>query len=297
MCLSRLKPIRKGELFRQGARAVRFRLLSGALLKLCTLTTATAAADPTTCAASYEKGQRLLATARLLDAASEFRYCGSPACPAIMHAECLGFLDRVEAATPTIVVRTGPETGAAVRVALDGDAERSLDGRAMVVDPGTHQLRITAPGYATQEHRFLVAEGEKLKTIEVRLRPLPQAPHAAGARSAAPVATASRTNLLPWVVTAGVATAGAAGFVYWGLGAREGEAALASCSPDCARAQVAEVKQDYLLSNVSLGVGASGLVAMGVWYLVGVSRDRGQRASRLPALSLTPAAVSVSGSF
>lgn len=246
-----------------------------------------AAADPAACSAAYERGQRLMTSAHLLDAASQFRYCGSPACPAIMHAECLRFLDRVEAATPSIVVRVRPEIDVPVRFTLDDDAERALDGHAVVLDPGTHQLRLRATGYAVREQRFLVTEGESLKTIEVSLEVLPGEPlRDQPPSSLASPAPSPTPSVVPWVVTGAVASAGAAGFVYWGLQARSGEAALESCSPDCSRSQVADVKRDYLLSNVSLGVGVTGLVAMGVWYVVR-SSGSARRATTLPGLTIS----------
>jgi hypothetical protein len=205
-----------------------------------------------------------------------------------MHAECLRFLDRVEAATPSIVVRVRPEIDVPVRFALDDDAERDLDGRAVILDPGTHWLRLSAIGYAVREQRFLVTEGESLKTIEVSLEPLPREPRGEEKANRPVNAAPSPTpSVVPWVVTAAVASAGAAGFAYWGLQARSGETALERCSPGCSRTQVADVKQDYLLSNVSLGVGMTGLVAMGVWYVVRSSGST-RRATNLPGLTISP---------
>lgn len=273
--------------------------ISGALLLACTLIASRATADPAACSAAYESGQRLLTTARLLDAASQFRYCGSPACPAIMHSECLRFLDRVEATTPSIVVRVRPEVSVPVGLVLDEGHERPLDGRAIALDPGHHELRLRASGYAVRQQRFLVAEGEKLKMLEVRLEPLPEPEPGQGAsETASAAAPQSRTpSVVPWVVTAAIASAGAAGFVHWGLRGRSGETALERCSPDCPDSQVADVKRDYLLSNVSLAVGVGGLIAMGVWYVVrphGTSR----RATTLPVITMTAGeTVSVGASF
>jgi hypothetical protein len=274
--------------------------ISSALLLACNLIASRAAADPAACSAAYESGQRLLTTARLLDAASQFRYCGSPACPAIMHAECLRFLDRVEAASPSIVVRLRPEASVPVRVVLDGESDVMLDGHAITLDPGHHELRFSASGYALRQERFLVAEGEKLKLLEVRLEPLPEPKPSAGDSEAASAAAAPQprtASVVPWVITAAIASAGAAGFVHWGLRGRSGETALERCSPNCSGSQVADVKRDYLLSNVSLAVGIGGLVAMGVWYVV---RPNGttRRATTVPVVTMTAGdTVSVAASF
>lgn len=257
--------------------------LSRAVTLVCCLISSRAAADPAACAAAYEDGQRLMTTARLLDAAKQFRYCGSPACPDVMHAECLRFLDRVEATTPSVVVRLRPELERQASVAFDQQSARPLDGRAVPLDPGPHELRVTTPGYAPAQRRFLVAEGERFKVLEIVLQP-PQRTPTIPKRDKPPAPRRQRT-VVPWVVTAAVATAGATGFAYWGLRARSGEERLDDCSPNCPSARVDSVKRDYLLANVSLGVGVSGLIGMAVWYVVGAS-DAG-RASR-PKASWTP---------
>lgn len=274
--------------------------LAVTLLLACTLIASRATADAAACSAAYESGQRLLTGARLLDAASQFRYCGSPACPAIMHSECLRFLDRVETATPSIVVRIRPDVSVPVRVVLDDDSERPLDGRAITLDPGHHELYLRASGYALRQERFLVAEGEKLKMLELRLEPLPKTEPSAGASEAASSAAPSQSptpSVVPWVVTAAIASVGAAGFVHWGLRGRSGETALERCSPDCPGSQVADVKRDYLLSNVSLAVGVGGLVAMGVWYVVH-PKGTTRRATTLPVVTMRAGeTVSVAASF
>jgi hypothetical protein len=216
-----------------------------------------------------------------------------------MHSECLRFLDRVEATTPSIVVRVRPEVGVPVGLVLDEEPERPLDGRAITLDPGHHELRLRASGYAVRQQRFLVAEGEKLKVLEIRLEALPQTRPGQGSETASAAATppSQTPSVVPWVVTAAIASAGAAGFVHWGLRGRSGETALDGCSPDCSDSQVADVKRDYLLSNVSLAVGIGGLVAMGVWYVVRPS-GTSRRATTLPVVTMTAdQTVSVGASF
>jgi hypothetical protein len=188
-----------------------------------------------------------------------------------MHAECMKFLDQVEAATPSIVVSIEPEGEAAARFSVNDSAEKAVDGRPIVLDPGPHVVRASAPGYEKAERRFILSAGEKLKRIELRLAPVPIATEQPAPKRDTPPAPAAesverRPNWLPWILASTFAAAGAAGFAYWGVTARSSETELDRCRPGCAQSQVDGVKRDYLLSNVSLGVGLSGVAAMIVWF-------------------------------
>ncbi len=70
------------------------------------------------------------------------------------------------------------------------------------------------------------------------------------------------------VLAAGlVAGAGAVGFVYFGLSARLADQGLDACSPHCEPAEVGGIKRDYVMANVSLGVGLAGaLTASLLWF-------------------------------
>jgi hypothetical protein len=65
-----------------------------------------------------------------------------------------------------------------------------------------------------------------------------------------------------------VAVAGGIGFAYFGVHAQSGEADLEQCTPNCSQARVDDVKDDFLRSNVSLGIGIAGLVGAGLWLLL-----------------------------
>lgn len=70
------------------------------------------------------------------------------------------------------------------------------------------------------------------------------------------------------VVAAGVVGGlGAVGFAYFGLSARSADAALDACTPNCEPSDVDAIRRDYLLANVSLGVGLAGVVTASVLWL------------------------------
>lgn len=248
-----------------------------------------ASADAKSCAGAYEDGQRLRGAGQLVEAASKFLYCAGPQCPELMHDDCQRRLDETEAAVPSVVVRVDSSVELQAEFALDGGEGKAIDGQAVRLNPGRHELRVSAPGYQPLSHHFIVSEGEKLRALDVALEPVAEPrrdapPRPAPARSGAVVAAPGRAHAsparwVPWAITSGVVAAGSAGLIYWGLRARQGELDLRVCTPECSWQQVRDVKRDYLLANVSLGVGLSGLAAMAVWYFVEASDAGPPRAS------------------
>ncbi len=238
------------------------------------------------CLDAYEAGQRLRQAGDLVGAAGELLACGGPACPVRMQGDCQRWLDAVERSTPTVVFRVRSSDGELltnVTVSIDGGAPRMLDGRALLINPGEHIILFERAGHRPLRTPVFVTEGEKLEPREVTLESLVDlAPSASlldvsagelppandpGDRLRQPAREPSRA-LSPWPLALGaVGLAGGAGFVVFGVRAKNGETDLDQCTPDCSRAQVDDVKRDYLWSNVSLGVGLAGVVGAGLLLL------------------------------
>ena len=232
------------------------------------------------CLGAYEAGQRLRQTGDLITAAGELRVCGGPACPVRMQGDCQRWLDDVERSMPTVIFRVRDVRGdqlANVTVSIDGAAPRRLDGRAILMNPGEHQMVFEHPGHQSLETPVFVTEGEKLEPRDVTLEPLVSVdpterllPEDAvlGMGDGEP-ARAEPSAISAWPLALGaVGVIGGAGFAFFGVRAKSGETDLEQCSPDCTQAQVDDVKRDYLWSNVSLGVGLAGLAGAGLWLLL-----------------------------
>ncbi len=231
------------------------------------------------CLQAYETGQRLRHGGDLVGAADELRVCGGPACPVRMQGDCQRWLDDVERATPAVVFRVRGSKGdllADVRVSIDGAPARRLDGRALLMNPGEHVIVFECGGYEALHTPVFVTEGEKLEPREVTLRPnlsslnggdVPPADE--GVTSSEPATGPEASRSLGWPLALGaVGLTGAAGFVFFGVRAQNGEADLERCTPNCTQASVDDVKSDYLYSNISLGVGLAALLGAGVWLLL-----------------------------
>jgi hypothetical protein len=213
-------------------------------------------ADPPTkdqCFDAYEQAQRLRKAYKLRAAHEQLITCGAESCPAFVRQDCAKWLGEVETSTPTIVVLARRADGSAIegaRATLDGGPfADSLDGRAVAVDPGSHDLRCEAEGAAMQT-RIVVAEGVKNQPFFVTFGPAP-----APIERPAPRATRGGPPTATWVL-GGIAVLGAVSFTAFAVGGRQVQA----CAPDCTRSQVDALRRDYLVADISW---ITGLVAAG----------------------------------
>src|SRR5690606_32116468 len=88
----------------------------------------------TQCLEAYTEGQRARKRGALAEAHEALAFCGGTSCPQALHADCLRWLDEVEAATPTSVFRVSDTTGQVlqgVQLSVNGGPRQRLDGRAV----------------------------------------------------------------------------------------------------------------------------------------------------------------------
>jgi hypothetical protein len=161
------------------------------------------------------------------------------------------------------------------------------------------------PGYAPLRTPVFITEGEKLEPHDIALAAL--GGDTSTARSAGVSAAPRRPMLAPaisdgapssgvlptrrnWtgpIAAGAIAALGGVGLAYFGSSARSGEDALDRCTPDCGRGTIDGVKQDYLLANVSLGVGVAALLGAGLILLLDDGGDAAQSAASTPRASTT----------
>jgi hypothetical protein len=261
------------------AAALRVSLVS--LVSLANLVIAPARearADALSCASTAENAQSLRQKKKLVEARRELVACGSVKCPMFVRADCLRWLDEVQATLPTVVVRANDASGSDVlegSVLVDGAAGGAL-GSAIPLDPGPHVLGVKR-GEEQGELRVLVAEGEKNRVLVVKLAPR-GAPTAAisgtpdgranppGAPAESPPPPAGR-GPSPWIA-GGI---GAAGLVAFGvlqvIAQDEYDGLKERCAPRCEGGEVDPVRTKVTLSAVALGVGVLGVgTGLALWF-------------------------------
>jgi hypothetical protein len=226
------------------------------------------AAESATCADSYEKAQEEKAAGHLKAALVRLKSCIDPTCPKFIRDDCLRWMDQVESALPTVVFAARRDGKDLTDVGISCDGEpllSSLDGKAVPLDPGSHDFSFNVPGFAPIKRQMLIREGEQNRIIDVEFG----IPHES---VASPTSTASAdagrpgergtfTRYLPYGL-AGIGALGVAGFALFGIEGNSQKGELeGSCSPYCHSSQVDSVRTKYLLADTCLAVG---LVSAGV---------------------------------
>lgn len=209
------------------------------------------------CFDQHERGQELRLSGKLLESRAVLGRCASPHCPSAVQRDCQTWSGEIDAELPSVMLRVSvagqPRNDA--RVEIDGQWRREAPAQPVKLDPGLHQLRVTAPA-ASPLHRELQLQRGARQQLALSLQPLPEA---------------RGVPTLSWLL-GGVGLAGTAGFVAFGLSSRSLEHELEErCAPLCSEAQIDRVKQRSVLANVSLGLGVSSLAAAGALYLLQTS--------------------------
>jgi hypothetical protein len=225
-----------------------------------------AAADPelADCVSTYDHALALKKQGELIEAHSSFAECTLPSCPGPVRDECAAQVRRLGAVIPTVVPAARARQGGEltdVRVLVNGRVlSESIDGRAHRLNPGPHQFRFETAGARPKTLSVVLAEGDRLRKIEVELEigvdPEP-----------APIPT------MAWVL-GGVGLAGLLGFTYFGLSGLAEERDLESCEPACSRERTDDLKRTYLFADISLAIGIVALGGASYVFLNRSSRDQ-----------------------
>ncbi len=229
---------------------------------------APAFADAKQCVAQNNDGAQKRDEHHLLAAREAYRACvAETECPDMVRSECDSAVADLKTAVPTLLVAVVDELHhdlAGATLTLDGQPV-ALDGSALEVDPGPHELGATR-GELSKKLQIIAIESDLNRRVEIVL----QAPHT-DVEFAVPQTGASaspRRSKLPAYLLGGVAVLGAASFSYFALsGHSELAGTLDHCKPYCPADEVRSVRTKYLLADISLGVSLVSLGGAGYWLL------------------------------
>jgi hypothetical protein len=231
------------------------------------------------CIASYEASQTLRQAGKVVAAREKLLICALPTCAEIVRKDCNVWLREVENALPSVVIRArDPEGRDSVDVKVWVDDTLfldQLDGRSKPIDPGVHTFRFKLPGEAPVQQRIVINEGEKSRIISVGTAIPPptsaitteetSAPSSSGL---SPSSYSPSTRTTVGYVLSGVGVVGLGAFSYFGWkGLSDRNDLRDTCYPKCSPSSVDHVRSQFLIADVSLGIGIAGL-AVGSWLLL-----------------------------
>ena len=220
--------------------------------------------------ATRAEGQYRKARALLLE-------CVNAQCGGDVRRRCAATLQKLDAVTPSIVVRAEDPSGDDLTdVAVSLGDERlvsSLDGMAIPVDPGEHRFVFTRQGQTPVVQTLTIEQGQKFRAIDVVIGSAPTLALPPPVESSREDDSGSADRAVAAATLLGVGLIGVTSFTVLGLRARSGEEALERCKPNCSKGRVDSVEMRYLLANVSIGVGALALGAATYLLLSGSSDD------------------------
>jgi len=123
------------------------------------------------CLAAFERAQAQEEAGHLVEAGRLFRACGAAECGSPLWQECASRNTRLRSYTPSVVpfvVDDSGEPRVDVEVKMDGLLLASrLDGRALPVDPGTHELTFSTESGVIGTKKITVARGQRNLPVSV----------------------------------------------------------------------------------------------------------------------------------
>jgi hypothetical protein len=248
------------------------------------------------CASTYEDAVAHQQAGHLREARTLALQCARAACGPLQK-KCAASAEQLRTDIAWIAPVVTDEKGTPlvdVQVKVDQQPLTTrLDGRELPIDPGLHELSVTAkvgrwPGHeVTATRKIMIVQGQRgpltiaLSSSDDESSAAPAsssstpsvAPAPPAATAASPAASppeAARVDAAPlstehyglsaWpFVIGGVGVLGlgaGALLTYWG---KTDNDALAACSPSCAPSSVDHIRRLYLAADISFGVGGAAL--------------------------------------
>lgn len=216
---------------------------------------------------SYEGAQQSRKEGALVRSKANLRLCIS-SCPTTLAADCQLWMTEVEQAIARVQIQVRDANGQVISglvIGLDG-VDRS-DGESVEVDPGSHILAASAPGFANLTRRIEVKAGTST-TPRLVLEPVgPGVGHTGGLLG--PLALGG----------GGLLALGAAGILAL-VGHLEVSDMRDTCAPRCARDRVDGVTSLWTAGGVLGGIGGATVVAAGAWLGLTLSPGAGPTSPR-----------------
>src|SRR6266700_2652296 len=121
--------------------------------------------DARACQTAYESGQKKEQLGHLVEASQLFAQCAEESCGVSIFHDCIVRGTRLSSTVPSVVPVVVDESGAPrtdIQVKMDGQVIASqINGRAIQVDPGTHEFSFSTSAGVFASQRLTIAKGER----------------------------------------------------------------------------------------------------------------------------------------
>jgi len=129
------------------------------------------------CMAAFKTGQEREQAGRLVEASQSYQTCSNTACEPSLWQECVTRNAQLHAETPSVIPVVTGETGEPrtdvqdVQVKMDGELLASrLDGRALPVNPGTHEFSFATDQGVIATQKITITRGQRNRAVTVSMR-------------------------------------------------------------------------------------------------------------------------------
>jgi len=225
------------------------------------------------CLAAHHSAQELKRSGELLESQAQLAICSSVGCPGPIISDCGQWISDLEQITPSMVfdVRLDGKQVSEFQISVDGTPVTDVT-KAFKVNPGRHVVRAELPNFEPQEETPVLPEGQRLRLISFAFKSNEPASEPAGGAPVAPIVPpppVEPKRPTPALVypLLGLAVAGFGAFgVFSVIGHSKQNDLEKSCKPDCTDAQLQPMKRNYLIGDVSAGVGVAALLGAGIVY-------------------------------
>jgi hypothetical protein len=152
------------------------------LIMLVLRTAPAMSGEDATCSAAHQSAKDHEQAGQLIEADKLLRTCARPLCGSPLWEECAAEGIELSATIPSIVPLVTDAAGQPrvdVQVKVDGTViSTRLDGRALLIDPGTHELSFSNESGVFATQKIQIARGQRNRQVKVSMRPAPPETHA-----------------------------------------------------------------------------------------------------------------------
>lgn len=222
------------------------------------------------CVQAHQRTQELKRNEQFMEAQEQLAICSSVTCPGAIISDCGQWISELEQRTPSMVfdVQLDGKQAQGAKVFVDNQPVTEWS-KAYKVNPGRHRVRAELAPFEPREETLVLPEGQRMRLVAISFespKPVAEAPPASAAPM--PVAVEQRrptpTAVYPLL---GVGVLGGAGFAVFSLMGRSEQNALErDCSPVCTDSDMSAMKRNYMIADLSAGIGAAALIGAAIVY-------------------------------